>query len=161
MPISIPMMPRRGSSTDMASVAAAAAAGEKLAGRAATFVPPHMLHRHDSDLAGAGAGGLLGAEPSLGLSPSGGAKREKLLARNAILRSTGFIEVHHGVVPTAVIGARLPACLSSGACHVVAAPGGCRAMWLPSGWLKPQRCNAMKSKLARTSQHRDCGSQLC
>ena len=37
----------------------------------------------------------------LGLSPTTAAKRERLLARNAILRSTGFIEVQHSA---AVIG---------------------------------------------------------
>ena len=128
MPISIPMMQRRGSATELASAAAAAAVEDKLA-RAATFVPPHMLHRQDSDLAGAAAGGLLGAEPSLGLSPSGGAKREKLLARNAILRSTGFIEVHHGVGPTAVIGARLPA-------QPASQPAGLPACWGAGGGVR-------------------------
>lgn len=90
MPISIPMMQRRSSSTDLLEAGEGAPRGQRAA--AATFVPPHMLHRQES----AEFGGLIpapGAE--LGLSPSASAKREKLLARNAILRSTGFIEVQH------------------------------------------------------------------
>jgi hypothetical protein len=36
--------------------------------------------------------------PGANLSPTAAAKREKLLARNAILRSTGFIEVQRPMV---------------------------------------------------------------
>jgi hypothetical protein len=101
MPISIPMMQRRSSAADLA-----AAAEERVA--AATFVPPHMLHRQETerfDLVSASGG-------ELGLSPS--AKREKLLARNAILRSTGFIEVQQPptmgeLPPPALCRASLPA----------------------------------------------------
>ncbi|KAL4436911.1 hypothetical protein ABPG75_004050 [Micractinium tetrahymenae] len=96
MPISIPMMQRRKSAADLGSAGAVAAVRG-----AATFVPPHMLHRQEDE-----EGGPLAAElgPSLGLglSPSASAKRDKLLARNAILRSTGFIEVQQPVA--AVIG---------------------------------------------------------
>lgn len=101
MPISIPMMQRRSSAADLA-----AAVEERVA--AATFVPPHMLHRQETerfDLVSASGG-------ELGLSPS--AKREKLLARNAILRSTGFIEVQQPptmgeLPPPALCRASLPA----------------------------------------------------
>lgn len=96
MPISIPMMQRRSSAANLGAVEAAAAVRG-----ASTFVPPHMLHRQEGE-----EGGQLAAEvgPSLGLglSPSASAKREKLLARNAILRSTGFIEVQQPAA--AVIG---------------------------------------------------------
>lgn len=83
MPISIPMMQRRGSNVDLQAA--------ELRDAPATFVPPHMLHRQETvDV----QGGLIAPPGSeLGLSPSRG--REKLLARNAILRSTGFIEVQH------------------------------------------------------------------
>lgn len=108
MPISIPMMQRRNSAADLGAADAAAAVRG-----ASTFVPPHMLPRQEGE-----EGGQLAAEagPSLGLglSPSASAKRDKLLARNAILRSTGFIEVQQPVA--AVIGERR---------------AGCRAAWLP------------------------------
>lgn len=98
MPISIPMMQRRPSGADLA----AAGSGDAARGG---FVPPHVLYRQESEreLGGsARGGGVAGVEPSLGgLSPTTAAKREKLLARNAILRSTGFLEVQQ---PT-VIGA--------------------------------------------------------
>ncbi|KAL4430598.1 hypothetical protein ABPG77_005838 [Micractinium sp. CCAP 211/92] len=96
MPISIPMMQRRKSAADLGATEAAAAVRG-----ASTFVPPHMLPRGDDEEGGQPpmeAGVSLG----LGLSPSAGGKREKLLARNAILRSTGFIEVQQPVA--AVIG---------------------------------------------------------
>ncbi len=98
MPISIPMMQRRKSAADLGATEAAAAVRG-----ASTFVPPHMLPRGDDEEGGQPpmeAGVSLG----LGLSPSAGGKREKLLARNAILRSTGFIEVQQPVA--AVIGER-------------------------------------------------------
>ena len=81
MPISIPLLQRRSSALDLRA--------EEARGHATTFVPPHMLHRQGSGE----AAGLGVPQASLGLSPSAAAKREKLLARNAILRSTGFIEV--------------------------------------------------------------------
>lgn len=87
MPISIPMMQRRGSAAELLALEIA----ERV--QASTFVPPHMLQQQST----AEFGGLIPA-PSLGLSPSAKAKREKLLARNAILRSTGFIEVQHAPV---------------------------------------------------------------
>lgn len=48
---------------------------------AATFIPPHQLSKQDDFLFS-----------FTGASPAGGLKRERLRARNAILRSTGFIE---------------------------------------------------------------------
>lgn len=54
-------------------------------GRAATFVPPHLLEVQ-TDVKAVHAS-------SLASSPSAAIRREKLIARNAILRSTGFIEV--------------------------------------------------------------------
>ena len=88
MPISIPLLQRRASSND------------QVAGGASTFVPPHMLQRQE----GEDAFGEALVEPSLGLSPSTGAKRERLLARNAILRSTGFIEVQRAAVIGELVG---------------------------------------------------------
>ena len=46
----------------------------------------------------------------LGLSPTTAAKRERLLARNAILRSTGFIEVQHSAAVIGAAGGRLLRC---------------------------------------------------
>lgn len=116
MPISIPMMQRRKSAADLGATEAAAAVRG-----ASTFVPPHMLPRGDDEEGGQPpmeAGVSLG----LGLSPSAGGKREKLLARNAILRSTGFIEVQQPVA--AVIGERGAWCRLALAGAVEMAPGG-------------------------------------
>lgn len=114
MPISIPMMQRRSSAANLGAVEAAAAVRG-----ASTFVPPHMLHRQEGE-----EGGQLAAEvgPSLGLglSPSASAKREKLLARNAILRSTGFIEVQQpaaAVIGESSAGRVAPACGPWGRLH--------------------------------------------
>jgi hypothetical protein len=74
MPIRIPMLHRRG-------LAASPGSAE---GRGAGFVPPHLLDLH-ADATASGAA-------SFRDSPSQAVKREKLMARNAILRSTGFIE---------------------------------------------------------------------
>lgn len=111
MPISIPMMQRRPSGADLAAASrddpAAGAGGDD-------FVPPHVLYRQESEreMGASARAGVAGAEPSLGgLSPTTAAKREKLLARNAILRSTGFIEVQQAaVVQQATIGACGLAC---------------------------------------------------
>jgi hypothetical protein len=48
---------------------------------AATFIPPHQLSKQDDFMFS-----------FTGASPGAGLKRERLRARNAILRSTGFIE---------------------------------------------------------------------
>lgn len=97
MPISIPMLHRRSSAADLMGAA-------DLAARigASTFVPPHMVHRQESEEAGTLTSDLMGPSLGLGLSPSAHTKREKLMARNAILRSTGFLEVQH--TSTAVLG---------------------------------------------------------
>lgn len=58
-------------------------------GLGADFVPPHLLEDNAENF------GLL--------SPSTSIKREKLVARNAILRSTGFIEVQSFTAPTSEI----------------------------------------------------------
>lgn len=58
-------------------------------GLGADFVPPHLLEDNAENF------GLL--------SPSTSVKREKLVARNAILRSTGFIEVQSFTAPTSEI----------------------------------------------------------
>lgn len=58
-------------------------------GFGADFVPPHLLEDH-------------GKESSELFSPSS-VKREKLFARNAILRSTGFIEIKQFTAPTGEI----------------------------------------------------------
>ena len=82
MPIRIPMMQRRElSGTTPASIE----------GKAVTFVPPHLLEV-TADVASIRAG-------SLATSPSAAIRREKLIARNAILRSTGFIEAQKFTEP--------------------------------------------------------------
>lgn len=159
MPISIPMMPRRGS-------AAALGGGEEDAG----FVPPHMLHRQESEAEGAPAG--LAADPSLGgLSPSTAAKREKLLVRNAILRSTGFLEAQHsapalgeragrGCVSWAcllfVTPARLPALPCSAACFACAGRGGRGPA--PSLRVPPCACRDRDRSVAPAPQPSLCAS---
>ena len=83
MPIRIPLMQRRGLAGSPASLEG---------GIRARFVPPHLIEAPVD----------LDAEPGttpLNLSPSAAAKREKLVARNAILRSTGFIEVQSFAAP--------------------------------------------------------------
>lgn len=83
MPISIPMMQRRGSG----------GLGGDSGGRGDLFVPPHVLSRQESD---GRRQEELGAAASVGgLSPTTAAKRERLFVRNQILRSTGFLEVQH------------------------------------------------------------------
>jgi hypothetical protein len=83
MPIRIPMLHRRGLAGSPAS----------FEGQTAPFVPPHLLDAN-ADAAMTGRG----VEP-LNLSPTAAVKREKLMARNAILRSTGFIEVQPFAAP--------------------------------------------------------------
>lgn len=84
MPIRIPKMQRRG------IVDGSPGAARK--GFGADFIPPHLLDA-DADL-----------QNDLGLfSPSTSIKREKLMARNAILRSTGFIEVRSVTAPSGEI----------------------------------------------------------
>ncbi|KAG7668387.1 hypothetical protein NADE_008486 [Nannochloris sp. 'desiccata'] len=86
MPIRIPMMHRRG---------LADKARPSLEGRAATFVPPHLLeYGVEANLHGTG---------SLALSPTASMARDKLMARNNILRSTGFIEVQSFAAPVGEI----------------------------------------------------------
>lgn len=76
VPIAIPSLPRW-------KDGAAGAGGAREA--PATFVPPHKLtHQEDFSFSFTGA------------SPSAGLKRERLRARNAILRSTGFLEPKDG-----------------------------------------------------------------
>jgi hypothetical protein len=82
MPIRIPMMHRRG---------LADSSRPSLEGRAATFVPPHLLD--------VGMEGTTRGTGSLALSPTAAMAREKLMARNNILRSTGFIEVQSFAAP--------------------------------------------------------------
>jgi hypothetical protein len=82
MPIRIPMMHRRGLADKFRP---------SLEGRAATFVPPHLLeYGVEANTHGTG---------SLALSPTAAMAREKLMARNNILRSTGFIEVKSFAAP--------------------------------------------------------------
>lgn len=84
MPIRIPKMQRRG------IIDGSPGAARK--GFGADFIPPHLLDA-DADL-----------QNDLGLfSPSTSIKREKLMARNAILRSTGFIEVRSVTAPSGEI----------------------------------------------------------
>ncbi|KAI8474313.1 MAG: hypothetical protein J3K34DRAFT_518269 [Monoraphidium minutum] len=68
-----------------ASCAVPAAAGAGAAPAAGRFVPPHQLTQHDDFQFSFN-----------GASPSAGLKRERLRARNAILRSTGFLEPKPG-----------------------------------------------------------------
>jgi len=82
MPIRIPMMHRRGLADKFRPCKE---------GRAATFVPPHLLeYGVEANICGTG---------SLALSPTAAMAREKLMARNNILRSTGFIEVQSFAAP--------------------------------------------------------------
>jgi hypothetical protein len=64
---------------------------------ATTFVPPHLMEQRSSE-------DIAGALTFSGISPSASLKRERLVQRNAILRSTGFIEsaaqVKNGFVET-------------------------------------------------------------
>lgn len=83
MPIRIPLMHRRGLADG-----SPASGGKPGQG----FVPPHLLDLH----ADATTDTVL---QSLKDSPSQAVKREKLKARNAILRSTGFIEVQSFAPP--------------------------------------------------------------
>jgi hypothetical protein len=92
MPISIPLMQRRGSGKDLAGDSG---------GRSDLFVPPHMLSRQEGEESEQAELGPAASVGGLGLSPTTAAKRERLLTRNAILRSTGFIEVQHSA---AVLG---------------------------------------------------------
>ena len=90
MPIRIPMMHRKAQSgTSPASFEG---------GRAATFVPPHLLDATTTIDA------FTRGEGSVALSPSAAVRREKLMTRNAILRSTGFIEVQSFAAPAVVVG---------------------------------------------------------
>lgn len=85
MPIRIPLMQRRGLSGSPTMVE----------GRRVGFVPPHLI-----DSGAIGTESLKGGvASSLGLSPTAAVKREKLIARNNILRSTGFIEVQQFAAP--------------------------------------------------------------
>jgi len=76
------------------AIYAAEAAGPRVG--AATFVPPHLLH---AAMAGSGSGGLLLA----GESPAASVKRDRLLQRTAVLRSTGFLEPTAAPLPHAVV----------------------------------------------------------
>lgn len=62
-------------------------------------MPPHLLEQQQHTAAAAGM-----AATYSGVSPSASLKRERLYQRNAILRSTGFIEtnpiVRHSFVET-------------------------------------------------------------
>ena len=84
MPIRIPKMQRR--------AIAQGSPGSATKGFGPDFVPPHLLEVKDSDV----------SDPGLIFSPAS-VKREKLVARNAILRSTGFIEVQSFTAPTGEI----------------------------------------------------------
>lgn len=82
MPIRIPIMSRHRKKVSITG---------SLEGRPATFIPPHLMESH--------ASGQRNFAPGSVLSPSAAVKREKLMARNAILRSTGFIEVQNFAAP--------------------------------------------------------------
>lgn len=79
-PIRIPARAVPGRGTDEAS-------GEKRF--ASTFVPPHLMEQQQQAHTITGA-----AATYSGVSPSASLKRERLYQRNAILRSTGFIETN-------------------------------------------------------------------
>lgn len=67
------------------------AAGGRAGDMAGTFIPPHQLSRQDDF-----------TFSFTGASPSATLKRERLRARNAILRSTGFLEPQAGAaIPAA------------------------------------------------------------
>lgn len=77
-PIRIPARAVPGRGTDAES------SGEKRF--ASTFVPPHLIEQQQSH--------TITAATYSGVSPSASLKRERLYQRNAILRSTGFIETN-------------------------------------------------------------------
>ncbi|KAI7837252.1 hypothetical protein COHA_008938 [Chlorella ohadii] len=113
---------RRGSGKDLAGDSG---------GRGDLFVPPHMLSRQEGEESEQAELGPAASVGGLGLSPTTAAKRERLLARNAILRSTGFIEVQHSA---AVIGEvldpvkdQLLSSLANAVSSPVAMPGSGRA----------------------------------
>lgn len=81
MPIRIPIMSRHRRKVSVTG---------SLEGRPATFIPPHLMESH---------AGPTNFAPGSVLTPSAAVKREKLMARNAILRSTGFIEVQNFAAP--------------------------------------------------------------
>ena len=117
MPITIPMMQRRSSSGPMLEGAGIGAA---------TFVPPHLIYRTTT---GSEEETLLSVSHAGG-SPSNDPKRERLKARNAILRRTGFIEIQPHAAPIAELldpvkqAALLAADASAGASPNSAAHGG-------------------------------------
>lgn len=77
MPISIPMLPRTGSG----------AVGSRGAGP--RFVPPHLL---TGDVAAGEQRDLVEMLSSSRLTPAASYRRDRLTARNAIMRATGFLE---------------------------------------------------------------------
>jgi hypothetical protein len=85
-------------SDGLGQAAAAAGATTKTTGKTSFgFIPPHLV-----GMAGTDADNIMSQG---GVSPSTDFKREKLLARNAILRSTGFLEATEGAAlgPTAEV----------------------------------------------------------
>lgn len=92
----------------------------------AAFIPPHLLESAINNVLGKDTEEdiLLESSQSLNLSPSAAVKREKLMARNAILRSTGFIEVSGFAAPAVgeVIDVVKESTLASGAHDAGAVP---------------------------------------
>ena len=141
MPISIPMMQRRGSG----------GLGGDSGGRGGLFVPPHVLSRQESDgrrqeeLGGAASVG------GLGLSPTTAAKRERLFVRNQILRSTGFLEVQHSAP---VIGEASGASGAAASCVGAGLLGtGCAMPTVRAGaWVAACRCGGRRHRAAARRQ---------
>lgn len=91
MPITIPMLQRRASGPSFTGP-------DEPTGPVA-FVPPHLIQRTES---GENDTVSLLAASQHGGSPSNDPKRERLRARNAILRQTGFIEVQQALIAPAL-----------------------------------------------------------
>jgi Senescence regulator len=118
-PIAIPNMMNRWRSDGGRSGAGAVGVGADVGGAAAavaaTFVPPHQLSRQEDF-----------AFSFSGASPSATIKRDRLRARNAILRSTGFLEPGAVAAAAAATGEGLPlsAALPAAAAAAAAAAAG-------------------------------------
>jgi Senescence regulator len=101
------------------AVGVGADVGGAAAAVAATFVPPHQLSRQEDF-----------AFSFSGASPSATIKRDRLRARNAILRSTGFLEPGAVAAAADVTGEGLP--LSAALPAAAAGEPGCGAARTPA-----------------------------
>jgi hypothetical protein len=81
VPIAMPMMPKKRKEEQDNSSGEDEYVHEGIARYQGTFIPPHELsHRQENFMSVVGGASLM--------------KRERLKARNAILKATGFVENH-------------------------------------------------------------------